>query len=61
MKPGLKMKKMKGINHKNILRNVIAFSLVVVMAGLTGSCKSKEKCPAYGKVQPAKHNTVKNS
>jgi hypothetical protein len=54
------MKKMNLTNNK-ILKNLIAVSLIVAMAGLMDSCKSKEKCPAYGKVPPAKHNTVKNS
>jgi len=48
-------------NHKNIVRNLIAFSLILAMAGLMGSCKAKEKCPAYGNAQPAKHSAIKNS
>ena len=54
------MKKMNMTNNKT-LRNLVAVSLIIAMAGLMDSCKSKEKCPAYGKVQPAKHSTVKNS
>jgi hypothetical protein len=61
MKPGPKMKKMNRTNHKSVLKNVITFSLIIAIAGLMSSCKSKEKCPAYGKVQPAKHSTIKNS
>ena len=49
------------ITSNKIFRNFVAVSLIVAFAGLMDSCKSKEKCPAYGKVQPAKHNTVKNS
>ena len=50
---------MNTFNNK-IFRNLVAVSLIVAFAGLMDSCKSKEKCPAYGKA-PAKHNTVKNS
>ena len=48
-------------NHKGILRNLITFSLILAVAGLMGACKAKEKCPAYGKAQPVKHNTERNS
>jgi hypothetical protein len=47
-------------NHKNIVRNFLAFSLILAIAGLMGSCKSKEKCPAYGKVKTEK-TAVRNS
>jgi hypothetical protein len=53
--------KMNRKNHKNILRNFLAFSVILAMAGLMGSCKAHEKCPAYGKAQPANHSTVRNS
>jgi len=56
-----KIMKMNSKNHKNILRNILAFSLILAMAGLMGSCKAHEKCPAYGKAQPANHSTVRNS
>jgi len=47
-------------NHKNIVRNLLAFSLILAMAGLMGSCKSKEKCPAYGKA-PVEKSAEKKS
>jgi len=47
-------------NHKNIVRNVLAFSLILAIAGLMGSCKAHEKCPAYGKIKTEK-TAVRNS
>jgi hypothetical protein len=47
-------------NHKNIAGNILAFSLILAMAGLMGSCKAHEKCPAYGKIKTEKP-AVRNS
>ncbi len=34
--------------------------VIAVAAGLIGSCKPKEKCPAYGKYK-VKHHTAAHS
>jgi hypothetical protein len=60
-KPDLNKIKMNHRNHKSVVRNVVAFSLILALAGLLGSCKAREKCPAYGNAQPAKHSALKNS
>lgn len=43
------------------LRKSLALFLVFAIIGILASCKSQEKCPAYGKAQPVKHSTEKQS
>ncbi|HLG34268.1 MAG TPA: hypothetical protein VI757_05255 [Bacteroidia bacterium] len=43
------------------LKKALAFFSILALIGMLASCKSHEKCPAYGKAQPAKHSTEKNS
>lgn len=36
-------------NKKNIMKKFASLLLIAAVIGLMGSCKPKEKCPAYGK------------
>ncbi|MBK5284362.1 MAG: hypothetical protein JJE25_03080 [Bacteroidia bacterium] len=54
----LNMKKTKNIFT---LKKNAAFFLILFVIGILASCKSHEKCPAYGKIQPVKQSTEKNS
>lgn len=37
------------------MKKLTAIIVVVLAVGLISSCKPKEKCPAYGKNLPQKH------
>lgn len=37
------------------MKKLTAVILVVMAIGLVSACKPREKCPAYGKNVPAKH------
>jgi len=41
------------------MKKITLLMMIAFAAGLIGSCKPKEKCPAYGKHQakPAKHQS----
>jgi hypothetical protein len=52
---------MKVLNHMFSLRKTIALLLILAVTGILSSCKTHEKCPAYGKAQPAKQSSEKNS
>ncbi len=36
------------------MKRILTVLVAVVCLGIVSSCKPKEKCPAYGKYQPAK-------
>ncbi len=40
------------------MKKITAIALVALTIGLLGSCKPKEKCPAYGKAQ---YNSLKKN
>jgi hypothetical protein len=40
------------------MKRILSIFLVVSMLGIIASCKPKEKCPAYGKYQPAKSQSA---
>jgi len=50
-------------NKKNMftLKKTLALFSIIITITILSSCKSHEKCPAYGKVQPEKTNSEKSS
>jgi hypothetical protein len=50
---------MKVLNHMFSLRKITAMLLLLAITGILASCKTHEKCPAYGKAQPAKQSSEK--
>lgn len=43
------------------LKKALAFFSILTFIGILSSCKSHEKCPAYGKAQPAQQSAEKSS
>ena len=43
------------------MKKITTFLLVVMAIGLISSCKPREKCPAYGKNMPKKHQPAAHS
>ncbi len=44
----------KYLNMKKIIRFTLAF---IIIAGMFSSCKSHEKCPAYGEINKTKRHS----
>jgi hypothetical protein len=52
---------MKDLNNMFSPKKALALFSILAVIGILSSCKSHEKCPAYGKAQPAKQSTEKSS
>jgi hypothetical protein len=39
------------------MKKILTVLIAVFCIGMASSCKPKEKCPAYGKYEPAKQNS----
>ena len=52
---------MKHLKNMFSVKKVLALFSILAVIGVLASCKSHEKCPAYGNAQPANHSGIKNS
>jgi hypothetical protein len=43
------------------MKRISSILLVIMAVGLISSCKPREKCPAYGKHLPKKHQSASHS